>query len=173
MEGIDMNHFKTLAAAALLACASVHVAPAHAQDDIFKASFIRANLIKGKTTADQVLAKFGEPAHQEMTDSSETWVYQRGANAQAQPQKKGGGLGGFMGLVKGVAQTAYEIAPEKMGSGAARLYSGADRVERTANTASRMGGAAYDGGHQASAGGGASVLQVDFNNGVVSSFRLR
>lgn len=172
-----MDRFKTLAAMAALFFATSYLTQANAApaDEAFKATYIRANIIKGKTTTDEVLAKFGEPSSQTMDDSSETWTYQRGTSAAQAPKKKGGGgFGGFMGLVKGVASTAYEIAPDKMGSAAGRLYSSADRAERTANAASALGGTgdAYAADTQA-AGTGPSLLQINFRDGVVSSFSLR
>ena len=168
-----MDRFKTLAAAAALLIATTHLAPAYAGpqgDDNFKATYLRANIVKGKTTTDEVLARFGEPTSQTMNDSSETWVYQR--TAAARQQKKGGGLGGFMGLVKGVAATAYELAPEKVGGSASRLYAGADRAERTANAAAALGGSGGEAAG-ATAAAGPSTLQIQFANGVVSSFSLR
>lgn len=175
-EHLEMDYFfKTMAAVAVLFLGTSHLTQANAQtaDDSFKASYIRANVVKGKTTTDQVLAKFGEPTSQTMDDSSETWIYQRGASAAQAPKKKGGGFGGFMGLVKGVAATAYELAPEKTGGAASRLYSGADRAERTANAAGALGGTAGADEQATGAGGGPSVLQISFSNGVVSSFNLR
>lgn len=172
-----MDRFKTLAAIAALFFAASHLGQVHAApaDEAFKATYIRANVIKGKTTTDEVLAKFGEPTSQTMDDSSETWTYQRGAAAAPAPKKKGGGFGGLMGLVKGVASTAYEIAPDKMGSAAGRLYSGADRAERTANAASALGGTGddADAADAQAAGTGPSVLQINFRDGVVSGFSLR
>lgn len=171
-----MDCFKTLAAVAALLFATSHLGQANAAtaDEAFKATYIRANIIKGKTTTDEVLAKFGEPASQTMDDSSETWTYQRGANTAQAPKKKGGGFGGFMGLVKGVASTAYEIAPDKVGSSAARLYSGAAQAERTANAAAALGGTGDAPAADAQAtGNGPSVLQINFRDGVVSSFSLR
>lgn len=173
-----MNCVKTIAAAAALFIATAQVTVVNAGppgDENFKATFIRANVVKGKTSTDDVLAKFGEPSSQTMDDTSETWVYQRGAATAAQSQqKKGPGLGGFMGLVKSVAATAYEIAPDKMGSAAGRIYSGADRVERTANAAGALS-AASGAGSQSQSGGaaGPSVLQINFTNGIVRSFNLR
>lgn len=172
-----MNCFKTIAAAAALFVATAQVTVVNAGpqgDENFKATFIRANVVKGKTTTDDVIAKFGEPSSQTMDENSETWVYQRGAATAEQPKQKGPGLGGLMGLVKSVAATAYEIAPDKMGSAAGRIYSGANRVERTANAAGALS-AASGAGSQSQSGGaaGASVLQINFTNGIVSSFSLR
>lgn len=170
-----MDYFKRAAAAAALLVATSHLSVAYAApqgDDNFKATYIRANVVKGKTTTDDVLAKFGEPTSQTMDDSNETWTYQRSGAAAPKQQKRGGGLGSFMGVVKGVAATAYELAPSKVGSTAGRIYSGADRAERTANAASAMGGGSQE--EPSSAGGtGPSVLQIEFYNGVVSSFGLR
>lgn len=171
-----MDRFKILAASAALLVAASHPTQVYAAtgDDTFKATYIRANIIKGKTTTDEVLARFGEPTTQTMDDSNETWTYQRNAAAVQAPKQKGGGFGAFMGLVKGVASTAYEIAPDKMGSAAGRLYSTADRAERTANAASALGGAgeAYVADPQPT-GAGPSLLQINFRDGLVSSFSLR
>lgn len=169
-----MDSFKTLAAVAALFFATSHLAAVHAApptEETLKASYIRANIVKGKTTADEVLARFGEPTSQTMDDSSETWTYTHGGGGRPQAQKKkGGGFGNLMGLVKGVAATAYEIAPEA-GSAAGRLYSGASRAERTANAASVLGAGQEE--QATSSGAGPSVLQINFNNGIVSSFSLR
>jgi hypothetical protein len=169
-----MNYFKTLAAVAALFFATSHLTAAHAApptEETLKASYVRTNIVRGKTTTNEVLAKFGEPTSQTMDDSSETWTYTQGGNARSQAKKKGGGFGGLMGLVKGVAATAYEIAPEA-GSAASRLYSGASRAERTANAAGGLAGAGQE--EQAtSSGAGPSVLQINFSNDIVSSFSLR
>lgn len=165
-----MDCFKALVAAAAIVVALLYAGDVRAGDDIFQANYVRANLVKGRTTADDVLARFGQPTSQTMNDSSETWVYRRDA-AAAQPQnRRGGGLRGLMGLAKGVAETAYAIAPEKTGGAANRLYSGASRVERTADAASALGAGAAE---APVAGNGPSVLEVRFQDGVVSGFSLR
>lgn len=169
-----MKYMKILAVAMAAFLAASHPGLVQAGpdgDDNFKATYIRTNIIKGKTTADEVLAKFGEPTAQTMSDSSESWTYQRGASAGQPQRKKGGGFGALMGVVKGVAETAYELAPEKAGRAAARVYGGASKAERAVNAASAINGGAGDAAPVAPMG--ASVLQINFVNGVVTSFSLR
>lgn len=170
-----MKHKTILAVSMAAFLAVLHFGAAQAApqgDENFKATYIRTNIIKGKTTTDDVLARFGEPTSQTMSDSSETWTYQRGASAEQAPKKKrGGGFSALMGVVKGVAGTAYELAPEHVGGSASRVYNSANRAERAANSASAIGGA--DQAAEPARGAGASLLQINFTNGVVTSFSLR
>jgi len=72
--------------------------------DKYTIRYVKANLTEGKTTKQQVEAKFGEPADRNISSDSETWIYRREKEgARGQIQKAGKVLGRLKWLLPGAA----------------------------------------------------------------------
>ncbi|RXR01474.1 hypothetical protein [Pseudoxanthomonas composti] len=162
-------------ACCLVALSAISINAAAQDADIYDVAYIQSNLTVGKTTRAQVLEHFGEPTSKKATLSSaggasETLVYVRGAPKVAQKQKKGGGLGGMMASLRGVASDVAGVTGQNI------RYDDrvrASRVEDQANAADRLSSRLGTPAETASASAGAATLSIQLDNGVVSSFDLQ
>lgn len=122
--------------------------------------YVRANLVKGKTTPDEVKQKFGKPhevtAETDEDGDNESWTYKRSEE----------GARGVFNKAKDKLWAVSALSGGRAGTGTANdaVY----RAETKADTAGALAGS-----EEKSSGRPAEELYVHFKDGVLYSFTLR
>jgi hypothetical protein len=159
----------------LIALSAISTSAAAQDADIYDVTYIQSNLVVGKTTKAQVIEHFGEPTSKKAKLSSsggasETLMYIKGAPKVAQKQKKGGGLGGMMASLRGVASDVTGV------TGKSIPYEDrvrASRVEDQANAANRLASRVSGPSEGEATSNDSATLSIQLENGVVSSFDMQ